>query len=520
LRDLFRKVAIRESDGASSAAVLSAVQVVIQAAILFATYRIAVSNIGLATLGLWSVASAASTFGRVGDLGFSGAVPRLLAERVGTGREDSLSSLVQTAALSSALGTGLLALGFYFPLLAFTRSIATAEQQHIAGHLVLAANATIVLTALSLAFQACLDGLGRFRTRVLISIFGSLINFSLVWLSINSLGALALPLGSIIQALVMLIFSWIALRNRIKALPAFPRQWHNVEFKKLFQIGKFTQANSVLIILFEPMSRVLAGHYGSAEFAALFDLAAKVAGNIRLIFSSAAQALTPFFSASREAPIRAGILFVSSTSVVVVTATAATAMGMLFSPLVSIFSLNRLDPDFLSMFWILLLGNLGNVMGAPAFFFALGAGTVGVSTRSLTLQAVIFICAATVLNLLSAAQSIPVAYALAVVCTGTYSLRSGILQLKLDAKILYALIARTAAPLAVLLLISSVVILYADPGLISLMTGICCLPALVMAGALVKYWRPVATWRREIRTFQVTKEQSTPFGDRLVRQSA
>jgi hypothetical protein len=43
---------------------------------------------------------------------------------------------------------------------------------------------------------------------------------------------------------------------------------------------------------------------------------------------------------------------------------------------------------------------------------------------------------------------------------------------------------------------------------------------LVMAGALVKYWRPVATWRREIRTFQVTKEQSTPFGDRLVRQSA
>jgi len=498
------------NDGASSAALLSAAQVVIQALVLFATYRVAVLNVGLAALGLWSVASAASTFGRIGDMGFSGAVPRLLAERLGGLRQSSIGALIQTATLSSAIGTVLLSAMLFVPLLLFTQNIAAEEHKGLARNLVIGANISLIASALSLTFQSCLDGLGRFRERVIVSSIGSVLNLLVVWISIESLGAMALPAGAIAQGFFLLIAFWVVLRAQVPGiLPRFPTTWSNTEFRELFAFGKFTQANSLLGMMFEPTSRVLAGQFGSVEFAALFDLAAKVTGNVRLVFSSASQALVPFFAFAKSDRERSAVLFVASTSLVAVSASVMTAITAAFSPLLSLFALNELNGDFLAMFWILLLGNLVNVVGGPAFFFAMGAGEVKFSTAALAIQAGIFCSAAIAFHVLTVRAGVPIAYAMAVAGSGAYVLMHGIACLTLDRMRLQSTFIATLMPPIFVLTMGVVLAKFLDADkTLALVIGVVLTTVFIAVHGVWVHRASFQQWRKEITMFKVSVASS------------
>lgn len=435
------------SDGSASSAILStATQVAIQALTLFVAYRIGVILFGLPVLGVWSIASASATFGRIGDLGFAGAVPRLVAGHHSAGTHGQIPALIETAVLATALGTLILALLAFYPLLAFVRSVTTAETSALVMPLLIGANLALVGGGIGSALLGCLDGIGEFRTRALISVLGAVANPLTIYLCGKTLGPFSLAVGAIVQVTLMMTLGWLALRGRIPGLSALPQQWSPVAFRTLFRIGKFTQANSVLIMLFEPASRMLAGRFGGLEFAATFDLAAKVAGNLRLLFSSFAQSLVPFHAYLKNRPDEARRLFASSTLLTATVASVVSAVALAMAPLLSMFSLTRIDPGFVGSFWLLLLGNLVNVIGGPGYSYLVGGGAIAVATRALGLQALVFITVAVTMELLSIDVGVSMAYAAAVGVSGLYllALASRHLAIPPDEVITRALVA--AAP--------------------------------------------------------------------------
>lgn len=502
-----RKPRLLREGAASSAAIFTIAQVGIQSVGLFLTYRLAASALGLSILGLWSVASAAATFGRIGDLGFGGAVPRLLAERLGRGEMHSISVMVETAVLASTLGTLLLTAILFVPLLLFTQSIAEASQQSLALQLVVGANIALVLTGLSVTFLACLGGMGHFGVRTVIVISGTLVNVLVLWASVDKLGALSLPAGIVAQGLTTTIAAWLVLRRQLPGLSVLPNQWSRVEFQALFAIGKFTQANSLLIMAFEPMSRVLAGHFGGAGFAALFDFAAKVAGNIRLLFSSFTQSLVPFFAYSRDRPQVTAALFSIATLLTTVIASVVTALALGASPWISLFTFGRVDEAFLLIFWVLLIGNLINVMGGPAFAHALGAGRVALSMQTLALQAAIFLGLSPLLSLAIDGQAVSLAYATAVAIAGCYSLHSGLHLLAREGKLIRHLTATLGPTLAVVAALI-IAVLLSPPGFHPFAVLLSAL--LLLADLGIRYHRRLRSWGAEMKDFRISTRVVPP----------
>lgn len=490
---------------ASSAIVMTAAQVAVQALTLFVAYRIGVSKFGLSMVGIWSVASAAVTLGRVGDLGFAGALPRLLAQRRVSGAEaTSLVPLIDTALLSTIAGTLLLSLLLFVPLYLFTRGIAAPEQQSVVIPFLLVATAAVLMTGVFVAISGCLDGLGRFRERAAITMAGALINICTLLALAPTLGPHALAAGVGMQSLVTAMLGWSRLRRQIPALGLWPRQWSSAEFRGLLAIGKFTQANSLLIMAFEPTSRLLAGRFGGAEFAALFDLAAKVSGNVRLLFSSFTQALVPFYASRKARDDEMVALLLVSTALTALLGAALSALALAAAPLLSVFAIGRVDDRFLNLFWLLLLGNLLNILGGPAYSHSLGAGRIAASTQSLAIQAAVFVGLAVILQLAGVSSGVAIAYAAAVAVTGLFLLISGLQALAIPGRVMLPKLAALVLPVAGVLLVLVVAAL-PQARETGTMVGLC---GMLLADLALRYSRDARRWFAEIVHVRMTAKTS------------
>lgn len=498
--------------GAGSSALpaiaFSIAQIAIQSIVLFLTYRLAVHSIGLVLLGVWSVASAAVTFGRIGDLGFGGAMPRLLAARlspVATGGASAVSSpvLVETAVLSSTLGSLLLVLLIYWPLVLFTASLRPETGRQLILELVAGASLALLFTAMSSTFAACLDGLGRFRLRSLIAISGTVVNIILLALTIRPLGVLALPLALLVQGLWTAGLSWHVLRRELDGLALLPCRWSAVAFRELLAIGKFTQTNSLLIMLFEPMSRVMAGRIGGPEFAALFDLAARLAGNLRLLFSSASQATVPFYAYVRDQSDRTRALYLASSSTIAVLAAAAVAIAAGVSPWLSLLALDNVSGEFLVIFAILLVGSLLSVVGGPGYACAMGAGRVATTTQAFLIQTVVFAVVTLALATRLAHDAVSIAYAAGLGLAGVFL----VVRVEPGAGgegLARGNIVRAVAPVLVALLAGIIVARTCKPGDPQpLLCWLPLLPGVIVADLGLRFHRTLRRWLAEINGFRV-----------------
>src|SRR2546422_10484826 len=97
-------------------AALSVVQVVVAGGALLFFYRYLLDTIGVAAVGVWSVVLATTSVGRIADFGMSGGVSRFVARAGARNGVLQAATYVETAAASSGIGTGLLAV-LGFPLL-------------------------------------------------------------------------------------------------------------------------------------------------------------------------------------------------------------------------------------------------------------------------------------------------------------------------------------------------------------------------------------------------------------------
>ena len=81
---------------------LTATQLVTSAVVLFLVYRFLVRTIGIEAIGVWSVVLAATSIGRLADLGVSGSVTRFVARALAREHNPVATAYAQTAILMAS----------------------------------------------------------------------------------------------------------------------------------------------------------------------------------------------------------------------------------------------------------------------------------------------------------------------------------------------------------------------------------------------------------------------------------
>src|SRR5512139_639670 len=259
-----------------SNATVSVVQTVISGLVLFLLYRYLIVHLGAEQLGLWSVILASTSVARLSDLGLTGSVVKFVARYRALKDDEQAAEVVQTAGISIALVMAVLLLMIY-PLLddVLKLSIPSQSMQQALSILPWAV-LSLWLGSVGSVFQSGLDGCQRMDIRNLLMMLGNLLFLGAALWLVPLYGLVGLAVAQAAQGLLLMIANWLVLRHHLKSLPWLPGHWSKAKFKEMFGYAVNFQINSIAILLFDPITKLLMSRYGGLSGAAYYEMASQL----------------------------------------------------------------------------------------------------------------------------------------------------------------------------------------------------------------------------------------------------
>ena len=365
-------------------------QTVISGVVLFLLYRYLLDHLGSAQLGLWSVILASTSVARLSDLGLTGSVVKFVSRYRALKNDEQASAVVQTAAISIALVMTVLALAIYPLLEIVLKSVVPTADMPQASSLLPWAVLSLWLGSVGGVFQSGLDGCHRMALRNILMIVANLLYLGAALWLVPHYGLLGLAFGQVAQGLLLLVLSWFALRRELSSLPLVPVCWSKKVFKEIFGYAINFQINSIAVLLFDPLTKLLMSKYGGLSSAAYYEMASQLVVKLRALLISANQALVPEVAGLHEtSPHKLQTLYLKAYRLVFFLSAPFYAAILVALPIVSMIWIGRIEEQFL-LFGALLVAGWGfNNLSGPAYFFNFGTGDLKWNSISHVLMAVL-----------------------------------------------------------------------------------------------------------------------------------
>jgi O-antigen/teichoic acid export membrane protein len=332
-------------------------------------------HLGAEQLGLWAVVLASTSVARLSDLGLTGSVVKFVARYRALNDEAQAANVVQTAAISIAVVMAVLILAIY-PLLDNVLMLAVPEQSMPQAKSILPwALFSLWLVSVGGVFQSGLDGCQRMDIRNSLMIIGNVLFLGAsLWL-VPNYDLVGLAIGQAAQALFLALTSWAMLRRQIPSLPFLPIHWSKEKFKEIFNYAVNFQINSIAILLFDPLTKLLMSRYGGLSSAAFYEMASQLVVKLRALVISATQSLTPAVAELHErSPEHVRALYIKAYKIVFFATIPLFAAILISLPIVSVLWIGHIERQFLVFGVFLVIGWGMNTLMGPAYFFNLGTG--------------------------------------------------------------------------------------------------------------------------------------------------
>ena len=257
----------------------------------------ALHQLGPARFGVWALAGAVVAVIRLVDLGLNRALTYRIALASGRGHTGDARAAVATGR-SLALGLGLGAVGVvalaHRLLIDHVFQIPAAFRAE-AVYVVVGTAVVAAVEGVFAPFQAALDGVGRMdlsnavdtAVQRVFSPLGVVAVLALGW------GLPGLVWKNLAAALVAgLGYAWL-LRRAAPDLARAKVGWDKPEAAAMLAYGRHVQTVSLASALIEPVAKTLLSRSAGLGAVALFELAARVAGQMSGVFMAASTALFP-----------------------------------------------------------------------------------------------------------------------------------------------------------------------------------------------------------------------------------
>lgn len=261
----------------------------------FATFRIVVVYLGLDALGVWSVMISSIQITKFLDPGIASGSLRFVVKAKAENRISDIIGLVASAFIVTA-GLYIVLIAIFFIPIEMLFTFALPNQVDLARSFYPYVMAGFFLQSISNLFALSLVNIGKSPTKSTIAMLSALIQFVASIFLIQRSGLVGLAVAQILNSLVVLLCSSVVLHW---SLGAKLRHWLNPAFsdiKKIAATGSLIQINSIAWTAFEMLARVLVSRVGGAATAGSFEVAYRVATQVRLLFFFAFQPLAATLS--------------------------------------------------------------------------------------------------------------------------------------------------------------------------------------------------------------------------------
>jgi O-antigen/teichoic acid export membrane protein len=367
--------------------VLSAAgQTLVQTAVMFFLYRYLIDALGIDEVGVWSVVLATSSSARVTELGLGSSVTKFVAACRARGDDRRAGELLQTAALTLALMLAVVLLVVYPLLWRLLPHVLPAAALDEGRDVLPYALMSAWLGALSGVWFGGLDGCLRSDLRAGLAILSTFVFFGLVLLLVPTRGLMGLAVSQVTQALVLAVLGWILIRHVVSGTPYVPRVWSRSCLREMLGYGANVQVITLVMLLFDPTTKVLFARYGGLSSAGYYELAQQLVRKMRALIVESNRVIVPVMAGMNEVGDDPRRLYVRNVAYLVLLLTPLFAGLAALAPLISEVWLGHYQSQFVIMTVCLTLAWYINSTTAPAYFAYMGHGRL----RWLTWSHVIF----------------------------------------------------------------------------------------------------------------------------------
>jgi len=365
----------------------SLVQTVVSALTVFVLYKYLYTHLGPEKLGLWAVVLASVSVGRLAELGFSTTVLRYVSLHLAAGDKTRAARILETGLISVG-GPFALALLLLYPVANFAmRYVVPVGNLAEARQILPYALGALWFGVLGSIAQSALDGCGRMDVKSRILIIGNLVYVPVAILMAKRFGILGLAATQLLQSVLVAILVWIATRRELPALKWAPLNWDKSCFHEIIDYAAGLQIGNLVIMLFEPATKILLSRYFGLNEVAHFEMANQIVSRVRALITSAIQAYLPVLS-STAADITAARQIVGEATIFTVGIGLPVMAGLVVSyPIISIIWIGHVQANFIIYGWILGIGWMFATLLMPTYYYCVGAGRVRTLVLSHTVSA-------------------------------------------------------------------------------------------------------------------------------------
>jgi O-antigen/teichoic acid export membrane protein len=349
-------------------------QTVVQTLVLLVLYRYVLATIGVEKLGVWSIVLATASAARICELGLPGSVTKFIAQYRAVDNHLGAAQLLQTATITMCCIYAV-ALAFLYPVLHWALFHVLPEAEVESGREILPyALVSLWLSSVASLFMSALDACLRSDLRAGLAILASLLLCVVSLASVAEYGLMGLVFAQLVQALCLLLSGWIAVNVVMPQLPSIPVNWRLSRLRKLLGYGINFQINSVVMLLFEPVTKILLGRLGELTVAGYFELAQRIVSQIRSLIVASNSVIVPVFAGMKSDGSDRRELYVRNFQLMFFLATLLYTALISITPLISHIWLSEFNRSFCILAISLSLAWYCNTISAPAYFAYLGQG--------------------------------------------------------------------------------------------------------------------------------------------------
>jgi O-antigen/teichoic acid export membrane protein len=215
----------------------------------------------------------------------------------------------------------------------------------------------------------------------LISIAGQLGMLVLVLVLVPSYGLRGVIFAQIVQAIIILIFSWIWIKRRLPELNVIPKKWSFKILKSMLSYGVNISLTNASSFLMDPITKIFLTKLGNPSLSAYFELSSQFIQRFRGILLTANSAVIPKIAENtinNKKYVKE--IYSENLKIAIILSLAAYSVLIASSDLISIAMFNDIQPTFINILNILTISWLINVLAAPAYFSNLGTGNVSINS--------------------------------------------------------------------------------------------------------------------------------------------
>jgi O-antigen/teichoic acid export membrane protein len=357
-----------------SNAIWALAEVCISALNVFLIYRIVISSLGISAVGVWALVTATVALARFADIGAAAGLTRFVALSLERGHIAKARTYIGTGAIANVAIFSIGAALLFYPGFMLLSSGLDERQLLIARQLYPVAVASIPLVVLSATLLAGLVGIHRADLKSKFTCVGQITYVVVVLSAISKAGLMAVALGQIAQALVIISLSVLTIKRRTHSSRRGPL-WSFMALREMIGLGFRVQAAGVLSLTVDPLSKYLMAVFGGIDAVGLYDMAQKLVLQARQLVNGPIQVLVPAFAGTAErGASQLRHLYMQSFSLSILLGIPVMLFAVCVAPIASMIWLSKVDWLFLKFTALLAGAWTLSLFAAPGYLLATGVG--------------------------------------------------------------------------------------------------------------------------------------------------